>query len=217
MKVAAFFFDLDGTLIDTEALWTRAIVQLLNARGVAATFEEVVPQVIGRNWIDIDRALHERYPGMGETTMMEDAAELRGYFESYAADPESMKIAGSIDFLKRAAALAPVAIVSGSPRDDVLKAVELCGISRYVRFVLGGADYAEGKPSPSGYLKAAEMLGVDNSSCVVIEDSEVGVRSGVAAGMKVIALDRSTLMKQNFEGETWRVKDLGEFDWGNFE
>jgi HAD superfamily hydrolase (TIGR01509 family) len=217
LKVAAFFFDLDGTLIDTEALWTRAIVDYLAASGVSATFDEVVPQVIGRNWIDIDRSLHERYAAIGDTTILEDAEELRRYFKSYAADPESMKIPGSIEFLKRAAAVAPVAIVSGSPRDDVLKAVGMCGISEHVGFVLGGGDYPQGKPSPSGYLKAAGMLGVDPADCVVIEDSAVGVKSGVDAGMKVIAIDRSTLLKQNFEGETWRVKDLSEFDWGNFE
>jgi HAD superfamily hydrolase (TIGR01509 family) len=208
LKVAAFFFDLDRTLIDTEALWTRAIVDFLAARGVSATFDEVVPQVIGRNWIDIDRSLHERYPAIGDTTILEDAEELRRYFKSYAADPESMKIPGSIEFLKRAAAVAPVAIVSGSPRDDVLKAVGMCGISEHVGFVLGGGDYPQGKPSPSGYLKAAELLGVEPSDCVVIEDSSVGVRAGAAAGMKVLALDRRTDVPQDFSAASWRFQDL---------
>jgi beta-phosphoglucomutase-like phosphatase (HAD superfamily) len=45
-----------------------------------------------------------------------------------------------------------------------------------------------------------------------VEDSEVGVASGVAAGMKVVALDRSTLVKQRFTGETWRVRDMSEID-----
>ena len=55
------------------------------------------------------------------------------------------------------------------------------------------------------------------ADCVVVEDSEVGVASGVAAGMKVIAIDRSTLIRQKFKGETWRVKDMSEFDLeGNF-
>ena len=217
MKPGAFLFDLDGTLVDTEALWTRAIVDLLEARGVKTRFDAVVPMVIGRNWFDIDRSLHERFPEMGNTTLQEDAAELRGYFDSYAADPKSMIIESSVEFLVRASKLAPVAIVSGSPHDDVVKAAKLCGVSEYLKFVLGGEDYEEGKPSPSGYLKAAEMLGVAPRDCVVVEDSCAGVKSGVAAGMNVIALDRSTLAKQDFEGERWLVKDLSEFDWGAFE
>ena len=39
-----------------------------------------------------------------------------------------------------------------------------------------------------------------------------GNAAGVAAGMKVIALDRAALVPQTFEGETWRVKDLSEID-----
>jgi hypothetical protein len=61
-------------------------------------------------------------------------------------------------------------------------------------------------------LKAAEILGVDPERCVVIEDSGVGVASGVAAGMKVLALDRSSSVPQTFVGETWKVDDLSEID-----
>ena len=52
------------------------------------------------------------------------------------------------------------------------------------------------------------------ADCVVVEDSTVGVKAGVAAGMKVIALDRAALVPQTYGGETWRVKDLSEIDVG---
>ena len=81
-----------------------------------------------------------------------------------------------------------------------------------MKLILGAGDYPRGKPDPSGYLRAAELLGVAPADCVVIEDSTVGVQSGVAAGMRVVALDRSTLAKQSFSGETWLVKDLSEID-----
>ena len=80
--------------------------------------------------------------------------------------------------------------------------------------MLGAGEYEAGKPSPSGFLKAAELLKVAPSDCVVVEDSTVGVKAGVAAGMKVIALDRAVLVPQTFKGETWRVKDLSEIDVG---
>ena len=60
MKAAAYLFDLDGTLVDTEALWTEAIVEMVNSRGGCTTREDILPHVIGRCWIDIDRALHRR-------------------------------------------------------------------------------------------------------------------------------------------------------------
>ena len=212
MRAAAFLFDLDGTLVDTEALWTRAIVDFVRAHGGETSFDAILPSVIGRNWLDIDRGLHERFPMLGDSSPMEDAVELRSHYARYATDPEAMRIDTSVDFLRRAAKLAPCAIVSGSPHDDVVAAARMCGIEGELALVLGAGEYAAGKPSPSGYLRAAELLSVAPADCVVIEDSAVGVASGVAAGMKVVALDRAVAVRQEFAGETWRVGDLSELD-----
>ncbi len=212
MKPAAFLFDLDGTLVDTEAVWARAMVDLVVSRGGRATVQKLLPIVVGRNWIDIHAALHELYPELGDTTIMQDAIELRRFYNRHVDDPQTMRIESSISFFRKAAAIAPCAIVSGSPHDDVANAAALCGIADLVTLILGAGEYEEGKPSPSGYLKAAEMLGVKPEDCVVVEDSTVGVASGVAAGMKVLALNRSTAVPQRHEGCTWLVKDLSEMD-----
>ncbi len=211
-RPAAFFFDLDGTLVDTETAWAKAIVDLVVMHGGRTTLGEILPAVVGRNWLDIDAALHERFPELGDSTPMQDAIELRKYYNKHAGDPRAMRIESSIAFYRKAAMRAPCAIVSGSPHDDVARAAALCGIAELTKLILGAGDYAAGKPSPSGYLRAAELLGVDPADCVVVEDSTVGVAAGVAAGMRVLALDRSAAVKQSFTGETWRVKDLSEFD-----
>ena len=214
LKPAAFLFDLDGTLVDTEDLWTKAIVDFVVSRGGRTTYEEILPTVIGRNWLDIDRSLHERFPEIGESSAMEDAVELRRFYDVYATNPSSMRIDGSIAFFHAVSKIAPCAIVSGSPHDDVVAAAKLCGIDDRLSLVLGAGEYDAGKPSPSGFLKAAELLKVAPADCVVVEDSTVGVKAGVAAGMKVIALDRAALVPQTYGGETWRVKDLSEIDVG---
>ncbi len=213
MKPAAFLFDLDGTLVDTEAVWTRAMVDFIASRGAQTTFDELLPLVVGRNWFDIDATLHEKFPVLGDSTPMEDAALLREFYNRHVGDSSTMRIEGSIAFLKKVAALAPCVIVSGSPHDDIVAATEICGITDCLSFVLGAGEYEDGKPSPSGYLKAAKLLGVDPAKCVVIEDSTVGVQAGVAAGMRVIALDRGVSgVPQCYDGAMWRVKDLVEFD-----
>ena len=212
MKPAAFLFDLDGTLVDTETVWARAIVDMVVAHGGRTSVGKILELVIGRNWLDIDRTLHEQFPMLGDTTPMKDAIELRKYYERHASEPQTMRIESSIAFFKKVAELAPCAIVSGSPHDDVATAAGMCGIADKVALILGAGDYEKGKPSPSGYLKAAQLLGVNPEACVVIEDSTVGVAAGVAAGMKGIALDRAASIPQHFEGETWRVRDLSELD-----
>ena len=212
MKPAAFLFDLDGTLVDTESAWTRAIVDFLAERGAVASYDDILPRVVGHNWLDIDRMLHERFPAIGESSPMDDAKVLRRHYAKYAASPEDMRIEGSIAFFKAAARIAPCAIVSGSPHDDVVAAARICGIEGDVSLFLGAGEYARGKPDPSGFLRAAELLGADPARCVVVEDSTVGVAAGVAAGMKVLALARPSPVRHDLTGATWTFADLSEID-----
>ena len=212
MKPAAFLFDLDGTLLDTEALWTEAIVEWLADRGAKTTADEVAPLVFGHSWLDIQATLHERFPALPKTGPEEDAKTLRPYYDRRAVNPEGQIIPGAVSFLKKVSRVAPCVIVSGSPHDDVVQAAELCGVENLVRFVLGAEDYGRGKPAPDGYLKAASLLEVDASECVVVEDSTAGVQAGRAAGMRVIGVDRNQRAPQDFAGCEWLVHDLSELD-----
>ena len=212
MTPAAFLFDLDGTLVDTESSWAKAISDMVAARGGKAPYTEILPAIVGRNWYDIHRMIHEAYPVLGDTTMFEDAAELRGYYARYAGDPASQAIPGSVAFLRRAAAVAPCAIVSGSPREDVLKVAGECGFADLIKFALGAGDYERGKPEPDGFLAAAERFGAKPCDCVVVEDSAVGVAAGVAAGMRVVALKRPGCDAAALNGAGIVVDDLAALD-----
>jgi HAD superfamily hydrolase (TIGR01509 family) len=54
--------------------------------------------------------------------------------------------------------------------------------------IVSGDEVTSGKPDPECYLRAAELLGVDPTDSVAIEDSEYGVAAAVAAGMATIAV-----------------------------
>jgi len=212
MTPAAFLFDLDGTLVDTESSWAMAISDMLAARGERVPYTEILPSIVGRNWYDIHSAIHETYPVLGDSSVMEDAAELRVYYARHAAGPAAQAIPGSVAFLRRASAVAPCAIVSGSPREDVIETARACGFLDCIEFALGAGDYPRGKPDPSGFLAAAERFGAKPAECVVVEDSEVGVAAGVAAGMRVIALKRPGFGARRLDGAEWTVEDLAGFD-----
>jgi len=81
-----------------------------------------------------------------------------------------------------------------------------------IAFYLGASDYPFGKPHPSGFLMAAERLGVEPANCVVFEDSAVGVAAGKAAGMKVVALAQPLRPKQDVAAADLILDDLGKFD-----
>jgi sugar-phosphatase len=76
------------------------------------------------------------------------------------------------------------AIVTSAPRDLAIKrlgAVEL----PLPRVMVAAEDVARGKPDPEGFLKAAEMLGVDIRECLIFEDSPAGIAAGKASGAHV--------------------------------
>ena len=212
MTPSAFLFDLDGTLVDTEMLWAQAIVDWLADRGQSTTVAGFAPVVFGHSWIDIQSTIHARFPALGKATPAEDAATLRPYYSRLATDPARLVIPSAVAFCRKVARIAPCAVVSGSPHADVQAAVGLCGLSGVVKFVLGGEDYGRGKPAPDGFLKAASMLDVDSSECVVVEDSTAGVAAGRAAGMHIVGVDRNRMCPQDFSGCDWLVHDLAELD-----
>lgn len=214
MRPAAFIFDLDGTLVDTEMLWAQAIVDWLADHGQTTTVAAFAPVIFGHSWYDIHAALHAQFPALGDSAPVEDAKALRPYYDRLAGDSRKLVVPGSVAFLKKVARIAPCVIVSGSPHADVQAAADLCGVGGLLKFVLGAEEYGRGKPAPDGFLKAAEMLDVDSSECVVVEDSTAGVAAGRAAGMHVVGLDRNPLCPQNFAGCEWLVHDLSELDVG---
>lgn len=79
-------------------------------------------------------------------------------------------------------------IVTGGDRQRVLETLGSFGIQDFFTVIITGDEVSETKPSPRPYLLAASELNVKPAECVVVENAPLGIRSGKAAGMKVIAI-----------------------------
>jgi len=209
VKHSAYIFDLDGTLMDSEVLWVRAVRELALEHDEGFTHEESLRIVYGRAWRDIYPDLVRRLPGL-KLTIEEMQAALQRRFDRLRSEVE-IRIEGSIRLLKRLAARDPVCIVSGSARNDVASAVEFLGLADHVRFFLASEDYAPGKPSPAGFLMAAERLAVPPTQCVVFEDSWAGVQAAKAAGMYCVALARAGAPAQDVSAADVVLDDLEKY------
>lgn len=205
---SAVFFDLDGTLIDSEMLWVDAVLAAAREGGCPLRPDEALALVYGRSWSDIFRDLQARAPATFPDYAVATAAMLRHYQAQRAQ--ADIGIPSSLALLRDAAAAHPVAIVSGSASDDVRREVELLGLAPFLRFYLGCEDYAPGKPHPACYLLAAARLQVEPAACLVFEDSTHGIAAAKAAGMTCVALQRPGQPPQDHSAAQYRVADLAD-------
>jgi HAD superfamily hydrolase (TIGR01509 family) len=77
----------------------------------------------------------------------------------------------------------PLAVVSGSRRDSVIGSLTALGILDKFDTLVCAEDYVHGKPAPDCFLLAAERLGVEPATCLVFEDTALGIQAATAAGM----------------------------------
>ena len=92
-----------------------------------------------------------------------------------------------------------LAIVTGSPRDKVMLMHGDNGLLDYFEVIVTDDEISNAKPHPEPYLKAMEMLGVEPSRCLAVEDSRRGLDSAVAAGLRCIAVPNALTRIQRFE------------------
>jgi mannitol-1-/sugar-/sorbitol-6-phosphatase len=210
--VAACLFDLDGTLVDTEPMWVRALRLSLNEISCPLAQETADELVYGRSWLDIYADLCRMFPAK-----CVDRPALEAWIDFHFAilkKEGSVVIDSSVELLIKLAQEMPVAIVSGSSRKMVGEWIEQMRIGPRIQFYLGCDDYARGKPDPGCYIMAGERLGVDNASCLVFEDSTAGVRAAKAAGMNCIALKRAGARQQDLGSADLVLDDLAKLECG---
>jgi beta-phosphoglucomutase len=108
-----------------------------------------------------------------------------------------------------------LALVSSAPRENIQLLLTGLNIDSYFDAIVCGEDVTEGKPSPQGFLLAAQKLGVEPENCTVIEDAVAGVAAAKRAGMHCLAVTnthpRTSLKEADLivdTLETVSVKDL---------
>lgn len=174
-------FDCDGVLVDSE---------LISARCVAEAF--------GQAGYPIDEAsVLERFMGVSNPAMCEVVENEMGrplppnFIENLrrrildVSAVELYPIKGvheAVDHLG-----VPYCVASSSHPDRVRRSLEIAElIDRLGQYIFSATMVERGKPAPDIFLFAAEKMGARPHRCVVIEDSEAGVRAGKAAGMTVL-------------------------------
>jgi HAD superfamily hydrolase (TIGR01509 family) len=182
--IEAVVFDLDGVLVDSEHVWDEARKELAAERG-GRWHERASRDMMGMSSLEWSRYMHDEI-GLQEPPEEISAEVVRRLEEIYRR--ELPLVEGARVAVERLAARWPLALASSSNRELIDLVLELSGLARHFRVTVSSEEVARGKPTPDVYLEAARRLGVSPERCAAIEDSENGIRSAKAAGMRVLAI-----------------------------
>lgn len=180
----AVVFDLDGVLIDSEAVWDAAREELVRERG-GRWHDGAQRDMMGMSSPEWSRYLHEEL-GLAESPEELNDEVVRRMAARYRE--RLPLVPGAAAAVERLAARWPLGLASSSNRPLIDLALGLSGLDRHFRVTVSSEEVGRGKPSPDVYLEAVRRLGVEPARAAAVEDSHNGILSAKAAGMRVIAL-----------------------------
>jgi len=177
----AVVFDLDGTLLDTEALTQAAGILAFADCGVMVD-PAFLHSLIGRDDITGAGIIRAQFPAMDFDAF---TARWTHQVATHYAGGIPLK-PGTHDLL--GALRLPIALATSSSRAQLEYKLSVTDIAPYFQHFVTLNDVQNAKPAPDPFLLAAHLLGVDPARCVAFEDSEAGAESAHRAGMTVVQI-----------------------------
>jgi HAD superfamily hydrolase (TIGR01509 family) len=184
MKVLGVIFDLDGVLIDSEGVWNAAREQVAlqhGGRWPAGAQREMM----GMSSTEWSRYMHDE---LGVALSPEAISQLVVSELEQRYRQRLPLLPGAREAVRALAADWPLGLASSANRPIIDLVLDLAGLRACFTATVSSEEVERGKPAPDVYLEAARRLGVSPSRCAAVEDSANGIRSGVTAGMAVIAV-----------------------------
>jgi HAD superfamily hydrolase (TIGR01509 family) len=201
----AILWDNDGVLVDTEGLFFAATRAALARAGIELTLAQFVDIVMRRG-----AGVYNLITAPGWTP--ERIAALRrernaAYAEMLRRGPD-VAIAGVIDTLRALHGRLRMAVVTSSMREHFDLAHRRTAMAPFFETVVTREDYARSKPDPQPYLIALERLALTADRCVAVEDSERGLASARAAGLRCIVIPNALTRASTFAGAAAILDDV---------
>jgi HAD superfamily hydrolase (TIGR01509 family) len=183
-KFSAVIFDMDGVLVDSEAVWDDVRKEFTEEKG-GRWHDDAQRDMMGMSSVEWSHYVRDE---LGVDMDPEDISrEVADRVADVYRDQLPL-LPGAVEAVKSLASEWPLGLASSSNRHVIDLVLDLAGIADSFRVTVSSEEVGAGKPAPDVYLETAKRLSVDPAVCVAIEDSTNGIRSAHAAGMAVIAV-----------------------------
>ncbi len=184
--ITTVIFDMNGVITDDEDLHELATQKAFEKVGLTITPNIYRQYCLGRTdvsaFVDLINDFNLKNQKVSSIITVKSIL-----YQELIAD--NLKIyPGVIRLIENLCLKYTLALTTSSTFEEVQTVVNQLEIENCFKVIISSNDVKRGKPDPEPYLLTAEKLGVSSENCAVIEDSENGIRSAIAAGMKCIAL-----------------------------
>lgn len=201
-------FDMDGVIVDSEYTYLESKTKIINDAG-------------------FNKPVSYQYQFMGTTyeymwQTMKDELDLPEEIGYYISEMNNLReemirnngvigIENAVDVIKNLKDKNyKMAVASSSPKNEIIRNLTELGIIEYFDCLVSGEEVENSKPAPDIFLRTAELLETDPSSCIVIEDTKNGTKAAKSAGMYCIGFKNPDYPEQDLRSADQIVTNLKE-------
>lgn len=209
-NIKGIIFDAEGVVVDTESLWDKSQIEVLEKRSLFYNREYLKPRMVGQTILEGAQLIIDYY-GLDESAqelanerqvIIQDLFETEiGYVDGF---PPFVKL------LKRAEKYS-ISIATAMSKDLMLKVEQQLNLKQifneHIYFTEDVGD--KSKPAPDVFFLAAEKLKIDPNKCLVIEDAPHGIEAANRAGMKSVGIT-TTFSARHLSEANYVVEDFKE-------
>lgn len=185
-KIKAVIYDMDGILINSEPLWQLAQIETFVELGFHFT-HQMCEQTVGWRVDEVIKYWTQKFNYTTHTNEYIVGVLLDKLKLLIAQHGKTMEgVIESLEFFK--SKKMPMAVATSSPIAIMEQVVDTLHLKKYFKFLCSAQYESNGKPHPAVFLTAANLLQIEPTNCLVIEDSLNGIIAAKAARMKCIAI-----------------------------
>jgi len=210
----AILFDMDGVIVDTEPLHSKAYHLMFDAVKIDVS-DELYQSFTGQSTISICKTLCAKFE-LSETPETLVALKRKFFKHIFETDKDLHLIDGVLelilDYHNNGLTLVLASSASMTTINNVFTRFNL---NQYFVAKLSGADLKASKPHPEIFIKAAEASGHKKSECLVIEDSTNGIKAAKAAVIYCVGFKSPHSKNQNYNNADLVIKGFKEISYEN--
>ena len=205
-KLQCVIFDMDGVIIDSEEIHKKAYYETFKSLGVDVS-EELYKTMTGSSTINAFQKLvnHFNLNDIPEELVLQKRKRYVNYFEN---DPTLALVHGVkelIKFLNKQNL--KLVLASSSAMVNINRVFSRFDLNQYFTVKISGADLTASKPHPEIFEKAAILGGVSKEQCIVIEDSDNGIKAANDAGIFVVGYENPLVSDQTLKDANLIIRD----------